>query len=264
MSKRHVGAVALVGLLMLGACTAPDRGDVRLIGHGGCGPDHVLPMNSRAAVMAALERGMDGVEIDVQLTADGVLVAHHDERLDGTGCTGRVHEHPWAHLSACTQLARGGANHPIARVDSLLQAATAAHPGATFTLDCKLFAAGDWWTYLEQFSDALAQLAREEGLTGRLQVECRVDDLLHLVQRKAPNVAVFRYADDPEEAMRHARSAGYTGITVHHGRISREQVARAREAGLQVTLFGTGHSWQEWRALRKQPDQLQTDRVPAP
>jgi glycerophosphoryl diester phosphodiesterase len=37
--------------------------------------------NTLAAFADALARGCDGVELDVQLTADGVAVVHHDDRL---------------------------------------------------------------------------------------------------------------------------------------------------------------------------------------
>ncbi|HXF96303.1 MAG TPA: glycerophosphodiester phosphodiesterase [Gemmatimonadales bacterium] len=39
--------------------------------------------NSLAAFRAAGARGADGVELDVHATADGALVVHHDETLDG-------------------------------------------------------------------------------------------------------------------------------------------------------------------------------------
>lgn len=50
------------------------RGGVRLAG---------VPDNSLAALRAAIERGYDGVEVDVRETADGVLVAHHDVAFGG-------------------------------------------------------------------------------------------------------------------------------------------------------------------------------------
>lgn len=255
----------LMGLaLVMAGCAAPDRGSVRLIGHGGCGPDDVRPMNSRASLLAALERGMDGIELDVQLTADGVLVAFHDEQLDDrTGCHGRVHALSWAALSGCTYRGKDGTFHPIVRVDSLLHEAATLYPAASFTLDCKLFAAGDWWSYLENFSDAIARLDATAHLSGRSMAECRVDDFLGLLQRKAPTLPLYRYDDDADMAMRIAAEAGYTGITLHHGRMGREQVRQARALGLRVTLFGTGSTWSERRALQKAPDQLQTDRVPA-
>lgn len=46
---------------------------------GGAG---LRPENTLAAFSNAIARGYDGAELDVQLSADGVVVAHHDLRLN--------------------------------------------------------------------------------------------------------------------------------------------------------------------------------------
>src|SRR3954468_15260595 len=45
------------------------------------GGAQLMPENTIAAFVDALARGCDGVELDVQLTRDGVAVVHHDDRL---------------------------------------------------------------------------------------------------------------------------------------------------------------------------------------
>jgi glycerophosphoryl diester phosphodiesterase len=45
------------------------------------GGAQLMPENTLAAFGDALARGCDGVELDVQLTADGVAVVYHDDRL---------------------------------------------------------------------------------------------------------------------------------------------------------------------------------------
>ena len=42
------------------------------------------PENTMLAFQKAVEVGCDGIELDVQLTRDGVLVIIHDERIDRT------------------------------------------------------------------------------------------------------------------------------------------------------------------------------------
>jgi glycerophosphoryl diester phosphodiesterase len=52
------------------------------IGHRGASgyaPEHTIP-----AYDLALEQGADYIEIDLQMTKDGVLVAMHDDTLDRT------------------------------------------------------------------------------------------------------------------------------------------------------------------------------------
>ncbi|MFW8633601.1 glycerophosphodiester phosphodiesterase family protein [Cribrihabitans pelagius] len=61
---------------------------------------HARPENSRAAVRAALAAGY-GVEIDLQLSGDGLAVVFHDATLDRmTGAAGPVRERSQAELAA--------------------------------------------------------------------------------------------------------------------------------------------------------------------
>jgi glycerophosphoryl diester phosphodiesterase len=53
-------------------------GQVQVLGHRGAPAAPGRPENSAAAVREALRQGADGVEIDVRLTADGVLVCAHN------------------------------------------------------------------------------------------------------------------------------------------------------------------------------------------
>lgn len=50
---------------------------------GSTGPS--IRENTIAAFHRAAELGADGVELDVRRTADGVLVVHHDEEVEGVG-----------------------------------------------------------------------------------------------------------------------------------------------------------------------------------
>lgn len=250
--------VALLGLLM--SCSPPSAGPVRVIGHGGMGEGAAVPMNSAAAVEAGLGAGLDGVELDVQLSADGVLLAYHAQELaELTGCSGLVNAHPWSALEHCAVRGSDGKMHRLQRLDSLLPDLAARHPSADFTLDAKLFAAGDWWTYLEGFGRALAELHARPELQGRLVVECQVTDFLDLVQRRAPSIPLFLYATNTAEAIEQAAAKGYTGITLRYDRITADEVHAAHQRGLQVCLFGAGGWWSHRSAMRKTPDRLQSD-----
>jgi glycerophosphoryl diester phosphodiesterase len=52
------------------------------------GGAQLMPENTLAAFADALARGCNGVELDVQLSADGVAVVHHDYRLNPGYCRG--------------------------------------------------------------------------------------------------------------------------------------------------------------------------------
>ena len=59
-----------------------------------------VPENTHAAFAAALDLGVDAIELDCQLSADGELVVIHDETLDRTtDGLGPVAARTWAELS---------------------------------------------------------------------------------------------------------------------------------------------------------------------
>ena len=86
--------------------------------------------NSLRGFRAAWDFGFRHLETDVHTTADGVLVAFHDEVLDRvTDAKGRLADLPWAEV----QRARIGGSEPIPLLDDLLDAL----PNARFNIDLK-------------------------------------------------------------------------------------------------------------------------------
>jgi glycerophosphoryl diester phosphodiesterase len=95
-----LGVVAAVGLAVLwylflhepayhGLITVPRPGRTLIFGHRGFG--NYAPDNSLAGALLAMQAGMDGVDMDGQLSADGVLVIFHDLSVDRlTNATGKV------------------------------------------------------------------------------------------------------------------------------------------------------------------------------
>jgi glycerophosphoryl diester phosphodiesterase len=93
-------------------------------GGGGDAPENTLP-----AFGAAVAMGYRYLETDTHLTADGVLVAFHDDVLDRvTNRTGRIAELPWSEVSK----ARIG-DEPIPLLEDLL----AAFPDTRVNIDPK-------------------------------------------------------------------------------------------------------------------------------
>lgn len=88
------------------------------------------PENSLAAFAAAVEVGFTYLETDVHLSADGVVVAAHDERLDRVSDTqGEIAALSWREISR----ARLGGSEPIPTFEELL----AAFPEQRFNIDPK-------------------------------------------------------------------------------------------------------------------------------
>jgi glycerophosphoryl diester phosphodiesterase len=95
-----------------------------------------VPENTLEAFEYAIKLGYRYLETDVQVTADGVLAAFHDnDLLRTTGHTGKISEMPWSEVSKA--LVDGKA--PIPRLEDLL----GTWPEARINIDCKSDAAVD-------------------------------------------------------------------------------------------------------------------------
>ncbi len=249
--------VPLVGLMA--ACGEPDTTGILLIGHGGLGPDAPHPMNSQEAIMGALEQGLDGVEIDVQLTKDSQLVAHHDHALSSNGCSGRIHDHTWDELQECIRSEQAeGAFHGVL-VTTLIEELNHRFPEAHYTLDVKLNSAGDWWGYLHATARSIARLHAQLASADKLTVECRTQDFLRAMAESAPGVPYHLISEDVSKDLSTAVALGCSGITAQAVAIDADEAAAVRRAGLALSLYGVGAPWSLKRAVALKPEAIQVD-----
>lgn len=94
------------------------------VGFAHRGGARVHPENTERAFRHAVDLGFRYLETDVHTTADGVLVAFHDDRLDRvTDAEGAIADLSWADVSR----ARVDGTDPIMRLEELLEAFPEAH-----------------------------------------------------------------------------------------------------------------------------------------
>lgn len=61
---------------------------------------HVQTENSISAYKRCIDEGLDGIEVDLQMTKDSVLIVMHDDTIDRTTTgTGKVSDYTWEELS---------------------------------------------------------------------------------------------------------------------------------------------------------------------
>ncbi len=94
------------------------------------------PGNTWSAFERAVEIGVDHIETDVQISADGVIVVYHDDRLDATTTGhGTIGEHGWGELSSLRYCADGRpTDQGLVRLDELL----VRWPQVAFNIDVKV------------------------------------------------------------------------------------------------------------------------------
>ena len=137
--------------------TVLEHGGPKAFAHRGGASE--APENTLPAFEYAVGLGYRYLETDVHLTADGVLMAFHDDRLDRTtDRVGVLAEMTYREVAA----ARVDGREPIPRFEELL----AAFPGARFNIDPKSDAA----------VEPLAALLRRSNAIDRVLVAAFSDD----------------------------------------------------------------------------------------
>ncbi|HEY8599479.1 MAG TPA: glycerophosphodiester phosphodiesterase family protein [Thermomicrobiales bacterium] len=230
------------------ASFAPPR-TLRL-GHRGASAH--APENTLFAFRRALDLGADGIECDIQRTADGELVLIHDGTVDRTtNGTGIVGEMTYAALAA---LDAGGEGIP--RLDQLLTFAMGCIKyGRTpfLNLELKMPGTGPDTLAALQRAVLLGRQNQEErdrtntdipvplwpiGYPGPLAISSfdypsleetrRLDSAVELWILSGP------YHDD---LLAQARAINATCLDLHHRAITPEVVARVTEAGLGLVAW---------------------------
>ena len=79
MRRRYAFIAPFLLCLLLAPAAGAIAGEVLSIGHRGAAG--LLPENTLAAFRRALELGVDAIEMDIHLTADGRAAVHHDHHL---------------------------------------------------------------------------------------------------------------------------------------------------------------------------------------
>lgn len=226
-----------------------ENGRVITLGHAGMGTRSWHTANTLTSFKKALATGADGTEMDVQLTADGHLVAFHDPHTKGLKCPMLIGQHTLEELRRC-----------VPDLLTIGEAIGIGWPaGSVISLDVKLHLSEI--SHRERFADTLATIpSRYPDL--RILMESPDTAFLRLLIDRDITTGLYLYTSDPEEAQRVARPMGLEGISIRSSLISREQVKASQQSDVRVMLWGTGTRHHNRAALLKGPDLIQSDRLP--
>jgi glycerophosphoryl diester phosphodiesterase len=213
-----------------------------------------VPENTMAAFQHAVDLGYRYLETDVHLTADGVLLAFHDDVLDRvTDRTGAIHEQRWPDIRD----ARVGGTEPIPRFDELL----AAWPDVRINIDPKH----------DRAVDALAAALTEAGAIDRVIIGAFSDKrLARLRELLGPRLCTSL----GPRGVAKLRAASYgvpvrglpspcVQVPVRHGAVTIVDdrfVRTAHRSGLQVHVWTVDDPTEMARLLDMGVDGLMTDR----
>jgi len=180
----------LAPYLPLGVSTPNEVHDVpRVIAHKALRTGE--PGNTLEAVQRLMTSEIDGMELDVQLSADGVPFVFHETYLDGhTTGEGRASSKTWSELSELQLTFDGKPSHY--RIPALQQVLKTVGRSKYLFLDAKDFGVHD-----TGMARALADLVRSNDVYPTVVVESFNPVVLMRVRRESARIRLmFDFADD--------------------------------------------------------------------
>jgi glycerophosphoryl diester phosphodiesterase len=232
---------ATVAALMLAVSAAAAERPLVAAHRGGAA---LWPENSLTAFRGAIALGVDALEFDVHLTADGEPVVIHDATLDRTTTGhGPVRSVTLARLQALRLLDRAGA--PSAEtVPTLAQVLEVARTAPVFVLpEIKLDLARAPYPAIER---RVVALLRTHGLLGRAVVQSFDDATLtrlHALEAGlrtmllVNRVRMTTQASRSGDAVRWAVDLAATDLGIDFRLVDAELVAAARAARLRLSAW---------------------------
>lgn len=231
-------------------------------GHGGMGIFSTYPLDSPASILSCLHSVADGVEIDVQLSKDSVLIAYHSAELaESTDMSGQVVDHTWAELSEARFIGVPYSEHRLMRLDAFLDAMEDPQQ-YTFSLDLKV-SPGDETreVYMDRFARTLARLLQGRGLTDRIFLESQETYLLQALRYRIEGARLFIYPPDFTYGFTVANAMDLDGISIDIAKVTAEQVKLAHDSSLWVTVWNVDSRGLNREAIEMNPEIIQSDRV---
>jgi glycerophosphoryl diester phosphodiesterase len=247
-SRRHRSA-GVAWLLLSGSLAAAyAAGAPGILVHGHRGARAVLPENTLPGFEYAIDAGADVIELDLAVTRDNVLVASHDPELPPAICAGPAGSRVIREMTLA-QLRRwdcGSLRNPAfplqkpvpgARVPTLDEVlALAGRGGFQFNIETKILAEKPELTPPpREFARLLLQAIRKHRLESRVIVQSFDFRTLTAMKELAPEIrlaALLRSAEEDFDAAAHETGAAI--ISPEHKLLTKERVAAAHRAGLQV------------------------------
>lgn len=219
-------------------------------------------MDSFESISNCLNLGMDGSELDVQMTKDSVLVAYHDTDLTGnTTLEGLIHSKNWEELKNTHYTQTLYLKYRIISLEQLFSHIENLH-NYKFTFDCKLNPDN---TNSIQFNisylNALVALIEKHQLENNIYIESQSEDFLSLLKQRKPEYKLFIYPTSFESGVEIALALNITGITISKRDITKEQIKIAHNNNLMVAIWNTLSESDNIEAINKNPDFIQTDEV---
>lgn len=268
MTRALVAVAGALGVLLAFSALAPTAGSgpaTLVAAHRGGAA--LWPENSLLAFRQALALGVDALEFDLHMTADGEVVVLHDPTLDRTSTAkGPVRELSLADLAPVRLKARDG-TVTDERVSTFAQVLDlAASTSVELVPEIKIDATGQRYDGIEE---KVLALLRSRGLLARATVQAFQRETIRRLRELEPTARtmflvtrgdVERERTRPAEAVRRARELGATDLGMNHRLIDADVVSAARVARIRLAAWTVNEEADIRRMLDLGVDMVMSDR----
>jgi glycerophosphoryl diester phosphodiesterase len=265
---RRLRGVAAVTLLLalspLGTSIAGGPAALVAAHRGGAA---LWPENSLLAFRSALALGVDALEFDLHLTADGEVVVLHDPTLDRTSTgNGSLRDLKLADLADIRLKTREGAVTGE-RVPTFAQVLDLVAPTSAEILpEIKVDANRQRYDGIEE---KVLALIRARSLMARTTIQAFQVETIRRVRELEPKARtmllvargdVERDRARPAEAVRRARELGATDLGMNHRLLDADVMSAARAAGIRVSAWTVNEEADIRRMIDLGVDVVMSDR----
>jgi len=248
---------------------------IAVIGHGGIGfesTQNPLPHDSYSSIMKAVEAfGVDGVEMDIQMSADGVIFMYHDNTLETmTDCAGCILYTNSEVLKNCRYRASVRSNlflnEKLSPVEIIFERFSKLQVKPTMILDIKeaLPNCGDFDfdNYVAQFTDEIIRLIVKYDALDWCIVESEKLKFMTALKEKLPTLKLsFIPNYHTEEEIIDSAERGFYMISSRNDLISKEFSKFIHDNGLRVAIYSVKTKDGSIEAVKKSPDFIYTDNI---
>ena len=198
-----------------------------------------------SAFERAVEDSADMIETDLHLSRDGVVVIHHDAKLERLGDSGEIRERMASELSALNA-APGSA--VVEKMPTLLDILDRFGERMQFNLELKV--ASDDAAY-EGLEEIVLAAVEARGLMKRMLFSSFYDSVLERLRARSPSarVALLVSPRAPIGVFERAASLSAEAINPDVRLVTAELVAEAHEKGLCVYPYTANESREMKRLL---------------
>jgi len=244
---------------------------VALVGHRGVSPAAGAPENTLAAFRAALDYGVDAVELDVHLSRDSELVVIHDPTLERTtDGAGRVGDLSLAQLRQLDAAAKYlGPNKPgVQRLPTLEEAVDLVAGRVPMHVEIKQRYDGSRYPKIER---KVLDSLRRKNACGWVSVSSFDFDTVQEVQRLEPKLAAYGIVSrafflnvggkGPSEVVEVLRGRGLAWVAVNRQYLTQPLFDALKGAGMQITVWVIDDEEEMWKFVAMGVDSITTNRA---